>query len=442
MKLRPGVSVVGGKAVAIIANIAVISILARALPPEHMGAFWIATNTLAFWVLLSTVGMERSIVKELSVCRVDGSPALAQRICDTSLTSVLATSGLSAMALYVLTQHWLGPTVFKSGPLTNVAAILSGVLFFRSLNLFLSEMFRGQARFTTATAIGMTVPPLIFLAGAAAYLSTDTRSLAGAMSLQGIGFFIPATWGIWLFVRAGGSLHVDTRLLRQSYVVALPVMLAQIAQFLFANFDLWYVGAAFPQHDVAIYGGAKRLVNQVNTTLIIVNAIIPTFVAELFRKGDREALERTLRSAATFAAIPSLAMLIVFLLLPNTVMRLMLGPFYAEGGSILAILACGQIANVLASTAGVILSMSGLHREYMKALCLALCISALLILGMGRTFGLLGVAAAFGFTFWALNIWMVWFIRRRLGVLIFCYVRPRSIVAAVSGTLRPPRHEI
>jgi hypothetical protein len=129
---------------------------------------------------------------------------------------------------------------------------------------------------------------------------------------------------------------------------------------------------------------------------VILSAVMPPLVAELYAQGRRPELERVLRATATAAALPSLAVTAVLAAAGGPLLGIVYGGFYRQGALVLALLSLGQLATVWFGSCGIALVMSGQH-QLMLALCTAtgvLTIAAELAL-VGPA-GIVGVAVGFG----------------------------------------------
>jgi len=122
------------------------------------------------------------------------------------------------------------------------------------------------------------------------------------------------------------------------------------------------------------------------------------------------------RSAATAAAIPSLAAIALLILFPRQVLTFVLGGAYANAAPALVVMAVGHIILVLSGNPQHVLAMTGRHR----AVLVVNLLSAVVLLALGaigaRLFGAIGLAAAAA-TSVALQNGLLWAVaRRELGI--------------------------
>jgi O-antigen/teichoic acid export membrane protein len=160
----------------------------------------------------------------------------------------------------------------------------------------------------------------------------------------------------------------------------------------------------------------------------IFRGVAPPLIAELHAQRRLGELERTVRSGATLAAIPSLAVLVVFMLFGSSVMEAVYGPFYGQGASILAILSLGRLALVWTGSSGVALMMTGHHRAMMYITV----VSGVLSVGGGilaaASYGALGIAATTAGAAILQNLLQLFLAKRYVGVWTHAYFGPRPLM--------------
>jgi O-antigen/teichoic acid export membrane protein len=104
---------------------------------------------------------------------------------------------------------------------------------------------------------------------------------------------------------------------------AIPFLAIALTSFVLLSADVLILG--FFDEEVAVYGTASRLVTFVAMPLLVVNLVLPPIVAEMYAQGRTGRLERMLRTFSTLAGVPSLLVLMVFMLLGGPILRLVYG---------------------------------------------------------------------------------------------------------------------
>jgi O-antigen/teichoic acid export membrane protein len=176
------------------------------------------------------------------------------------------------------------------------------------------------------------------------------------------------------------------------------------------------MGYFLSQENVAIYGAAIRLTNLIATPLLVVNSVVPPFIAEQHCKGDKKELEFILRATATVAGFASLVILVIFGFFGKNILALTFGEFYTHGTNILRVLGIGHLFNVLSGSCGLTLMLTGNQREM---LCIALSWAFFSIIGgiwAVNSYGMIGVATTFALANVLQNITMLVCVKKRVGV--------------------------
>jgi O-antigen/teichoic acid export membrane protein len=151
-------------------------------------------------------------------------------------------------------------------------------------------------------------------------------------------------------------------------------------------------------------------------SLLIVNAVVPPLIAEMYAQGKKRELEQALRIIATIAGIPAFGIVLVFILFRGPILGLVYGDFYRAGSTVLMLLSLGQLVNVWAGSCGLTLIMTGHQTTLMwvTAFCglAAVCGSLLLV----QRYGPIGVAGSAAFAMVLQNVLMLLAARKRTGL--------------------------
>jgi O-antigen/teichoic acid export membrane protein len=195
-----------------------------------------------------------------------------------------------------------------------------------------------------------------------------------------------------------------------------PNLINQVVSVMLTEVDLFWVACLSNDQVVANYGVIRNLRLLVSAPLLVASVALPPFVAELYGRGDLVRLERLIRGAATVLALPSLAALLVLLAAPAAVLRLVYGEAFVGAASALQILAFGAIIFVLKGNSGMVLTMTGRHRDLMicslGSLALYLAISPPLIL----RYGVVGAALAYAVQMIIQNIVVAVRVKQTVGI--------------------------
>jgi O-antigen/teichoic acid export membrane protein len=175
---------------------------------------------------------------------------------------------------------------------------------------------------------------------------------------------------------------------------AFPILIISLTSFiLLSAADLWILAYFRSDADVAVYGAAARLVALIAMPLLLTNLVLPPIIAEMYAQGRTAELEGTLRSFSTLSGVPSLLVLIVFMLLGGPILGVVYGSGYQSAAMVLVLLSAGKLAAVWAGSCGAVLQFTG-HQGSM--LRVNLLTSPLFIIGallVVRDYGPVGIAS-------------------------------------------------
>jgi O-antigen/teichoic acid export membrane protein len=174
--------------------------------------------------------------------------------------------------------------------------------------------------------------------------------------------------------------------------IALPIFAIGIAGYFQRQVAFWIVGARLGAGDIARFGAAMKLAGILSLPVAIVGAVVAPIIAEMRALGRNEQLERVVRLMSTLGSLPSLVAVIVIGLAGGKLLSVLFGPFYANAGSILLLLAVGQAFNVLTGLNDLTLIMTGHERWVLVATLIGLATVVLMSYATIGPLGALGPA--------------------------------------------------
>jgi O-antigen/teichoic acid export membrane protein len=387
--------VFAGKIVTAGSNVVVSSLLAQLLSTEGFGAYGLAFSLITAGALVSQLGLHQSVVRLVAEALGRGLEGRARSA--VLFTYRYVTVGIVAVALFLLAGggRWIARDLWGSPVLAAAMPAVAAWLAVNSLQVVTSETFRGFKDLKLASLFGGVITGAILVVALLAWIAV--RGTATVEQAVWIGFGAGAiSLGIALVVlrRRLARLPAGHRIAPgEVFSISLPLWTSSVTAFLLAQAPLWVIGAYLDEGEVALYVAALRLVTLVSMPLILVNLVVPPFIAELYSMGERLRLQRVLRSAATLAGLPAFAVLAAFVTLGEPIMNLIYSEPYGEGAPILALLSVGYLVNVWTGSCGVTLSMTGNQRSLMAITVTAAGLSVAGAVAVAPRYGTTGVAA-------------------------------------------------
>lgn len=398
----------GGKIGATTIGLVTNSVLARLLTTQEFGVYFLAFSIVAVGAVLGSLGLPKTVLRFVAENMTLGQPGRAQRAIYTALgLGVLGAFGAS-LAYFSIVGDLVGRYLFDSSALVAVIGLTAGWMAISAMQEIMAEVFRGFHDIRMATLFGglatggrsaglimriMLLACLVLL-----WLTiehTDVRTVMLASLGSGAASALLAAVFLHKRISSLGTQGTENPIsARDELRDAFPILIISLTSFiLLSAADLWILGIFRSEAEVGLYGAAARLVALIAMPLLLTNLVLPPIIAEMYAQGRTAELEGTLRSFSTLSGVPSLLVLIVFMLLGGPILGLVYGPDYQSAAMVLVLLSVGKLAAVWAGSCGAVLQFTG-HQGSM--LRVNLLTSPLFIIGallVVRDYGPIGIAS-------------------------------------------------
>jgi O-antigen/teichoic acid export membrane protein len=217
----------------------------------------------------------------------------------------------------------------------------------------------------------------------------------------------------------------------------MPLYVHNILQMIVKHSSLIMLGIYATSEDVGVFGISYRTAFLITYALIAVNSITAPKFSALHRRGDRDSLERTAQGSTFLICLVAGPVLALFVLFPDQVMRIYSSEF-AQGGTVLAILAVGQFVNVATGSVQGLLMMCGHEAWMMRTTAISaggvLILNALLIPRWGGA----GAAVATSTAWIVQNLMVLVVVRIKIGFWVWPSPTAWRRVSRSSGDREQP----
>jgi O-antigen/teichoic acid export membrane protein len=410
--LRGGGWALGGKILVALTGLASSALLARLLTPEALGTYFLATSIVNVGTSLGALGLTGTVVRLVAQGMGLNLFGRVRRV----ISVVLGVGTLGALGVglaYLLFGDDLAKIVFKAPALAAITGLVAGWIMVGTLHGLLGETFRGfhDIRLatilggqTTGAATGLATVALLTASLFLLWLTNGTAALATVVLLaicSGAANALVASWLLHRKVRRlppptpdEGGKPDPKKVRREVLSISLPLLVVTLVMMLRTSGATWTLGAFLPQSELALFGAANRLVSMVTMPMVIVTAVAPPLIAEMYFQGKREDLEHALRGMATLTGIPALLASMGCIFFAGPILDLVYGNYYREGAIVLALLSIGLLASVCAGSCGIVLSYTG-HQKTQMVITIATSAATLIaMLATVKPYGIVGVAIA------------------------------------------------
>ncbi|MGH9051618.1 MAG: lipopolysaccharide biosynthesis protein [Acidimicrobiia bacterium] len=427
----------GARVLTSVTSLALGILLTRLLRPGDVGIYFLTMSVVTVAAQLATLGLPRATLRMVAQSVGGRDTARARGTVRTVFR--LSVIGCLAIAMFlgIGPGAWLASTLFDSQMMAQImplAAFWAVLLAFQGL---LTETFRAFHDVRLASLL-----PVItgLLSAAALWAATwgKEATLAQVVLLTLMALLATSLFGLALIPRKLKPLATEIKVRSMEVLrVAWPMLMTGLSLFAVSQIDLWIIGAFRSQEEVAIYGASLRVASQVGVPLVVLNAVVPPVIAEMFAGGERERLSVLLQTSALLATVPALILFVILAWLGEPLLTLLFGPSYSQGSGVLMVLSLSYLVSVASGSCGFALSMTGHERNRMVITLL----SGFILVGGGLLtvgrFGLMGVAISSTSAVVVQNVLGVLAARRQAGIWTQVGIRPaRALLASLR---RAPR---
>jgi O-antigen/teichoic acid export membrane protein len=410
------------------------ALLARMLSPQEFGAYFLALSIVSLGAVVGSFGLPKTAVRLVAENMGLERSGRARRVIYTVLgLGVVGTLAASLTYLLVI-GDLIGKYLFHSPLLVGVTGLIAGWIAISIVQEITAETFRGFHDIRWATLLGGLATGgksgglimRILLLGLVALIwvksgETDLQTVMLVSIGSGSVSVLLSGWLLWGKVSSLGSKVAEEEPVSPKEVLddAIPFLVIALTAFVLLSSDIWILGVLGTNEEVAVYGAASRLVTFVAMPLLIVNLVLPPIVAEMYAQGKTARLERTLRTFSTLAGVPSLLVLVGFMLLGGPIMGLVYGkPIYQSGTAVLVllILSAAKLVAVWSGSCGLVLQFTGHQTSMLRVSLLTSPLFFVVAILATWRYGPVGVASAAALTTTVQNVIMVLLAKRKTGM--------------------------
>ena len=384
-------------------------VIARLLGADGAGLYFLALSVTVIGSVIGRVGLDNTLLRFTATHatkgewgKVKGVYALGMRI------AVTVSGGLSLLGFWL--APWMAEVLFHKPELAEPLRWMSlSILPFALLNLQ-AESLKGLKRIRDAMLVQGIGVPLIGLL--LIWPLARVAGVEGAAWAYLAAAVLVALLGVWAWRRTVVEHFAVAAVFpfKDLWASCKPLFVTSLMnQAILPWAPLFLLGIWASSDEVGVFGAATRAAMLVNMVLGTVNNVLAPKFAELYARGETEALGRTARRSALMITLLASPIFLVLFFGGKWVMMLF-GPEFAEGALALAILAAGQFVNTLTGSVNHVLIVTG---NEVIAICVMLIPS---MYSVGAAIATATATASISIV----SAYMVW---KRLGIVTIPFLR-------------------
>ncbi|MEP4196179.1 MAG: flippase [Aliishimia sp.] len=382
-------------------QLAMAVLAARILLPEGYGVFTFALGVGLLGGRIGALGWPMLMNRFIPRYSIDQKWGLLRGFMRAA-HGVISLSGLVVSILCIVTGFYLGPDSHLYLGLI-LGGILLPIMAFRALyrnilaalrlpqnGIFIDELMPSTI---------MTACLLVLLNQTIAPHTAIGLYIAASVTAVGFGAF-------WIRRKLPQEMAEAEPIytLRSWMRIAFPALVGTSSKLLMNKTDVLMLAPLATMADVGLYGAALRVTSIQTAPVVVLSTVITARISEAFAAGRDAQGKRLFYLAYGFAAIYATAFAVLVILFSETVIISLFGAAYAEGATVLSILAVAQIGSAVNTPASAFMLMTGREGAFGKMTSFALVINVALNLWLIPTMGAEGAALATCCSIWLLGV--------------------------------------
>ena len=333
------------------------------LPAEEVSRYVVAIGVVSLLSLISGLGLPQVVLRRVSHNVVGGGRVPPAAVVTESLIYITAAT-LITIAVMIGLLSW-DPLIFGK-PLRPLQWTIAGWIIVRTGGALVSEIFRGMQRFGIAAMGGGQQGGLIANALLTAILYFAGDRFADAAELIAVQVVIAAIFLIFASVVCAFNLiqfsvpqpePPDATPPRSMLAEGGKVLVSQLSVMGVVEYETILVGRSCSDVEIVAWGAIRRLITLVSAPLALINAAIPSFIAELYGRGELQKMERLLRLTSTLATPPALIAMVATWGFGERIMTIFREDLGFAAGQLVCLCAA-NVVFVAAGSAGLTLRMT------------------------------------------------------------------------------------
>jgi O-antigen/teichoic acid export membrane protein len=391
-------------------------ILSRAMGASEYGSYVIALGWAMVLVIPARLGLDNNVLRFATIYREEHRIGALHGLIRFSLAAIALASMLIAGGLLLARAVGVGP--LRDVNVMLLLGVASIILPLAVLG-WLSALIRTAHRILASQFYEQVLRPFLLIVGLGVVLVAG-RSLdaAGAMLLTG-GTVAIALAGIAVHARKTfGPMRAVQRSFEDRRLwlsVSGVLFVMAIARELLNQIDLILLGILANTVEAAHFAVAWRLASLVQFGLVAIVLVSAPLIASAYQRKDLAELARIARLTARISILFALVMAIVLAVAGEWALGLF-GPGFDQAYPALLILLAGGLVSAFTGSVGYYLILTGHQRAALYILVVALMVSVALNTLLIPPLGAIGSAIASAVALSLLNLGMLIYVRRKLGI--------------------------
>jgi len=367
-------------------------VIGKLLGAKIYGQYVYIVSVLSFFVTLAKMGFDSGVVSFLA------RNTLTQEQKKSLLTYavlVVAIFSTCLVTIGYLNINFISNKILNNVQYKYLLILMIPTIIINSVRSLFRNSLRALRRVHEILFIGDVATPIFkILIVAFVVLCFKLKSPVVLVIGQYLSTIALLIYYIFRVKKLGYLGNIDWKLdNRQILLFSIPLLLAGITNTLTANIDKYMLGFLLGAKEVGIYRSAVEYAQIPNLALMSVNLFFGPLIANLYYDNRKTELAKMYHLATKAITVFSFFVFGIIVLFSTEIMGLA-GKEFREGGTVLILVALGQVFNASIGSVALINTMTGHPKLTFIASFTSLISNIILNSVMIKSFGMNGAAIA------------------------------------------------
>jgi len=392
-------------------------LLARLLGVEGYGIYAYALSCINLLAVPAVLGLDRLLVRETAILAERQDWGMLRGLLQWGNSLALGVTTM-LVAVTALIGWWF--LTAENAPTVHAVWVALTLLPFMALTKLRGATLAGLRQVALATIPEELVRPVIYITLlAVAYFFLHTQlTAADAIRLNLTAFvsgFGVGAWLLWQYlpqeVKSSFPAFHSKEWLGAAFTLSLLSALHTI------NLELRFqmLGILGDARDMGIFAVAVRGADLISIPQLAINAVLAPLLARFYSENNMSRLQTVVTKGAQLTLAITLPIVMVCLIFGEWVMSIF-GPEFSQGASVLSILCIGGLANAIAGSVGLLLTMTRNEKYAVRSVAITLLLNVSLNGLLIPRYGAQGAAIAQATCFIVINMLFMWWANRLIGI--------------------------
>ena len=380
------------------------AIITRTLGAETYGLFILATKTLDFIIVVSSLGFSPTIVRFVSFYIGKKDYPRAKGTLLYSFGTLVLVSLLIAIALFFMSE-FIAVSLFKRNDLAPLFRILiSSLPFAVTAGVFFSTM-TGLKLIKQQVLIANVINPLFYLIMFSVLFLMGYR-LLGLIWVQVITTILTFFISLWVVYKKFLAKHKKEKPIferKKHWSFSTPLFFNQLFQKAVQFSPVFIMGLYLTNSDIGIFNISFRIALMVSILMSAFRLIFAPTISGLFARKNKTLIAQLYKTTTKWIFTFSLMIFSVIILFGDSLLSIF-GNDFRKGTMVLLILASGELVSASVGLVGNMMVMSGrpktalINSAFTFSLLLVLCVTLI------PQYGIIGAAISYSISIAVVNI--------------------------------------